>query len=427
MGWWSVRREMNKDNQKSKDQTEAILPARSDVLVVHGVRILVKIGIIAGLYLSKSPNFLLLSLYLLVTETLDQLSIYLSKKEPRFKKWIGVFYAFNSVAVISSIAYFANWSLNDFYLIYLVHVSSSTLGYGFKNGLLSYVLSVFSYSSLLYINNASLVTYIRLPLMSVLVLRLFMNQQWFEKIRDTLTYLLDIERSKQDFIGLASHNLRTPVSAIYGYIDLLQRGDVGQLSETQSQFLEKIKVNNQELEKITEQLLQISILEIGNEINVMKQPSQIETVIEDSTNRYLSRAQAKSLFLTFEKSPTPLPLISIDVEKIKSVLLNLIDNAIKYTEKGGVTISEALDKDAVVIKIKDTGVGIPPDDLPKVFNKFYRSGNILAYNQTGVGLGLYLGKKIIEIHKGTIDIESTVNQGTTFTITLPILKEDVLE
>ena len=396
-------------------------------MVVHIVRVLVKLGIVLTLVLSNSPNYLVLSIYLVVTEVLDQFSIYFSRLNPKFKRWIGYFYALNSVAVISAIAYFAQWTLNDFYLVYLVHISSSTLAYGFSNGLLSFILSVFTYSSLLFANNAPFYIYVRLPLMSILVLRLLMNQQWYEKIRDTLAYMMDVERSKQDFIGLASHNLRTPVAAIYGYIDLLLRGDVGQLTHEQTSFLEKIKGNNQELEKMTEQLLQISILEVNHEVNLMKQPTQIETIIEDAVVRYEPQAKSKSITLTFQKSTIPLPLTYIDVEKVKSVILNLIDNAIKYTEKGGVTVSANLVNDNIIVGIKDTGVGISPEDLPKVFNKFFRSGSILVYNQTGVGLGLYLGKKIIELHKGTVTVESVLNQGSTFTISLPVGKEDVLE
>lgn len=396
-------------------------------LVVHAVRVLVKLAIVVALFFSNSPHYLILIIYLVITEVLDQLSISVSKLNPKLKKWIGYFYVINSVAVISVIAYFAQWTLNDFYLVYLVHISSSTLAHGFRNGLLSSTLSILAYSILLYINNASIYTYVRLPFMSILVLRLLMNQQWYEKIRDTLAYLMDVERSKKDFIGLASHNLRTPVAAIYGYIDLLLRGDVGQLTTEQAAFLEKIKGNNQELEKMTEQLLQISILEINHEVNLMKQPVQIETMLEDAVKRYESQAKSKAITLTFQKTPIPLPLASIDADKIKSVLLNLIDNAIKYTEKGGVTITTNLVKDNIVVSVKDTGLGISAEDLPKVFNKFFRSGSILVYNQTGVGLGLYLGKKIIELHKGTITVESTPNVGTIFTISLPVGKEDVLE
>src|SRR3989338_690788 len=419
---------MAESNVSSKAEEVGVnVGEKRDRLVVHIVRVLVKLGIVLTLVLSNSPNYLVLSIYLVVTEVLDQFSIYFSRLNPKFKRWIGYFYALNSVAVISAIAYFAQWTLNDFYLVYLVHISSSTLAYGFSNGLLSFILSVFTYSSLLFANNAPFYIYVRLPLMSILVLRLLMNQKWYEKIRDTLAYMMDVERSKQDFIGLASHNLRTPVAAIYGYIDLLLRGDVGQLTHEQTSFLEKIKGNNQELEKMTEQLLQISILEVNHEVNLMKQPTQIETIIEDAVVRYEPQAKSKSITLTFQKSTIPLPLTYIDVEKVKSVILNLIDNAIKYTEKGGVTVSANLVNDNIIVGIKDTGVGISPEDLPKVFNKFFRSGSILVYNQTGVGLGLYLGKKIIELHKGTVTVESVLNQGSTFTISLPVGKEDVLE
>lgn len=417
---------MKQDNKDKIDQTSVNLQDKSEGYIIHAVRVATKLGVSLALFVSNNQFALILSGYLLFTEILDQISLIIIKEHPKYKKWAGVLYSFNSVAVISVIAYLANWTLNDFYLIYLIHISSSTLGYGFKNGIISFSLSVVSYSFLLYLSNAPLPLFIRLPIIGVLVLRLLMNQKWYEKIHQTLTDLMSVERSKQDFIGLASHNFRTPVAAIYGYIDLLLRGDAGPLNDEQTMFLERIKGNNQELEKITEQLLQISVLEVGKEINILKQPSQIETLISDVIEKYEPQAKSKGITLSFQKGVTPLPLISIDTEKIKSVLVNLVDNAVKYTEKGGVTVTAAQQDNVISISIKDTGIGISEEELSKVFGKFYRSGNILIYNQTGVGLGLFLGKKIIELHQGTVSIESTLGQGTTFMLTLPITKEEIL-
>lgn len=396
-------------------------------MIVHVIRILVKLGIAAVLLVSNNIYVFPLITWLFISEALDQLVLLFVRYKPQLKKAVEIFYILNSISVISGIAFFAGWSLNDFYLVYLIHISSSTLAYGVRIGLVSFTLSLISYSTLLFINNAPIEGYLRLPILSVIVLRLLMSQNRFEKASDTLTNILGIEKSKQDFIAIASHNLRTPVAAIYGYIDVLLRGDAGELNEKQTTFLQRIKSNNQELDKMTEQLLQISILEVGKEINLLKQPTQIEMVISDIVSNMLPVAQTKGLTLSFNKPEILLPLVSVDVEKIKGVILNLVDNAIKYTQKGGILVTSKQDGDFIHVSVKDSGVGIAQEELPKLFGKFYRSGNILVYNQVGVGLGLYLGKKIVGLLGGSITVESVLGQGSTFTLKLPIIKETSVE
>lgn len=407
---------------EAENKLSEIKESRQEI-IVHAVRIVVKISMIIILIWSQSPNAFSLSLYIVISEIIEQINLYIMKIKPGFKNIVKIFYVLNSVTVISIVAFFANWVLNDFYLIYLIHISSATVGYGYRMGLFSFTLSILCYSYLLFINNAPFETYIRLPLLSVLAFRLFVSQNRFEKTSNFLQNVLNVEKSKQDFIALASHNLRTPVAAIYGYIDLILRKSTGQLNDQQTLFINRIKSNNQELEKITESLLQISIFEIGKEINLFRQPSQTEVLIEDIVEQFSSVAKAKDLELVFNKQPGLVPLVDIDVEKIKSVLSNLIDNGLKYTEKGGVYISLAVEQKFIAVSVKDTGVGIPKEELSKVFNKFYRSGNILVYNQIGTGLGLYLGKQIIEKHGGKITVNSVVGQGTIFTIYLPIVED----
>lgn len=396
-------------------------------LIVHLMRVFIKVAIAAVLFLNHNPYALFLTIWLFISEMLDQSSLLVLKKRPHLKTVVGIFYVINSIVVISAVAYFAKWTLNDFYLVYLIHISSSTLAYGFRTGLFSFVLSMISYSALLVINNAALEIYIRLPLLSILVLRYAATQEKYESATGTLSNVLSIEKSKQDFIAIASHNLRTPVAAIYGYIEVLMRGATGPLNNDQKTYIQRIKGNNQELEKLTEQLLQISILQVGKEVNLLKQPSQIEVLIHDVVDKFMVDAHTKGLTLNFEKQSGFMPLVDIDVEKIKSVLINLIDNALKYTEKGGVTVTVRQEGDFVVVAVKDTGVGISEEELPKIFTKFYRSGNILVYNKIGIGLGLYLGKQIIELHGGKITIESSVGKGSSFSFTLPVIKQDILK
>lgn len=409
-----------------KDQTDQYQAVHSVGLeiIVHATRVLVKLGIIATLYFGDSLYALPLTIWIIFSEALDQFLLYLSKRKANFAKLTPVLYVLNSVATISSIAYFADWITNDFYLIYLVHISSATLGYGFKTGFLSFILSTYIYSIFLYLNQAPLELYLRLPLFSIFTLRLFTSQFMYEKVNRFLTNVLSIEKSKQDFIGIASHNLRTPVAAIYGYIELLLRGDAGALSEEQSAYIKKIKGNNRELETLTEKLLQISIIEVGKEVNLFKQPAQIEVIIEDVVDKFIPVAKHKRLVLKFDKKPGLLPLVDVDVEKITAVLSNLLDNALKYTEKGHVTLTANLKDDFVVVSVKDTGIGISEEELPKIFNKFYRSGNILVYNQVGTGLGLYLGQKIVALHKGTINVKSNLGKGSTFELSIPVIKDE---
>lgn len=407
---------------EAENKLSEIKESRQEI-IVHAVRIAVKTGMVMILIWSQSPHAFSLSLYIIISEIIEQINLYIMKIKPDFKNIVKIFYVLNSVTVISIVAFFANWVLNDFYLIYLIHISSATVGYGYRMGLFSFTLSILCYSYLLFIDNAAFETYIRLPLLSVLAFRLFVSQNRFEKTSNFLQNVLNVEKSKQDFIALASHNLRTPVAAIYGYIDLILRKSTGQLNDQQTLFMNRIKSNNQELEKITESLLQISIFEIGKEINLFRQPSQTEVLIEDIVEQFSSVAKSKDLELVFNKQPGLVPLVDIDVEKIKSVLSNLIDNGLKYTEKGGVYISLAVEQKFIAVSVKDTGVGIPKEELSKVFNKFYRSGNILVYNQIGTGLGLYLGKQIIEKHGGKITVNSVAGQGTIFTVYLPIIED----
>lgn len=393
-------------------------------LVVHAVRIAVKVGIIVALFIGDTSFKVPLSLYVLASEAFDQFLLLISKKFSVIKQVFPFTYSVNSVLLITIVAYFAKWSLNDFYLIYLVHISSQTVGFGVKPGLLSFILSIVSYGGLLLFIKADWSFFIRFPLISVLVLRLFISQYRYQKTTKFLENVLTVEKSKQDFIALASHNLRTPVSAIYGYLDLLFRGDAGKLSVEQSLFLQRIKGNNQELEKITEQLLQISILEVGNETHLLKQPSQIERVVQDVVDKLQPMAESKKIVIIFQKDSKLLPLVNIDVEKIRSVINNLIDNAIKYTEKGQIMVTSRQIDDFIEITVADTGIGIPKEDLPKLFNKFFRSGNVLVYNKIGIGLGLYISRQVVELHGGKVSVESEENVGTKFSFTLPIAKEE---
>ncbi len=159
-------------------------------LVVHVARIFIKLSIVIVLYIGQTTYFIPLAAYLIFSEVLDQISIYLLKKNPSLEKFVRIFYVVNSISVISVVAYFAHWVLNDFYLIYLVHISSALLAYGFRTGIISLIMSVIVYSMLLFTSSASVETYLRLPIISLIFIRLFIGQYKFEKTDQFLRQVL---------------------------------------------------------------------------------------------------------------------------------------------------------------------------------------------------------------------------------------------
>lgn len=416
-----------KNHSKSNTSEQIAKFERKEVeFVIHAIRVLLKLAIVVALILSKSQHLYLLIVLLLVSELVNQVIFYLSKKKPSLKGRLQYVYIASSITAIAAVAHFANWALNDFYLVFLVHIASSTYIFGFVAGIASSIVSAMAYGLLLFSSQAPIWLYLRLPLLAMIILRLLLDRRRYEKIHQFLIYVLDVEKAKQDFIAIASHNLRTPVAAIRGYLEILTRGDEGDLNKSQLSIANKILSNNQELSKLTEQLLQISILETGEEANLLLQPSQINVVVKDVVDKMMPAAKEKGLKLVF-KPKSFLPMVNIDVQKIQAVMSNLVDNAVKYTEKGGVTVKTEKKDDFVIISVVDTGVGIPEKELPKIFNKFYRAGNILIYNKTGVGLGLFLGQRIVDLHGGKITVSSQRGKGSTFNVFLPIIKGEVIK
>lgn len=418
---------VNKDTHTDRNTVDESLSALTqNNLIVHATRIVVKLFLIGLFYYTATPYALELSIYVIASEVLDQLALQISRRIPSVKSYSELLYVVNSVLLISISMYLTGWIFTDYYLVYLIHISSATLAYGVRIGTVSAILAMEAYAFLLYTSHSPDIYYLRLPLLGIIILRILFAQHRFEKVNNIVNNVMNIEKTKQDFIAIASHNLRTPVAAIYGYIEILLRGDIGSINEKQRTYIQRLKENNRRLDQLTEQLLQISILEVGTEVNIMKQTTQIEIILGDLVEEFTPLAEAKKLELRYQKPIRLLPVIEVDVEKVKSVLMNLMDNAIKYTEKGSVTVSVAQKENVIVISIADTGVGIWKEEIPKIFSKFYRSGNILVYNKIGIGLGLYLGKKIIEQHGGKIAVTSEVNQGTTFTVELPIVTEKII-
>lgn len=229
-----------------------------------------------------------------------------------------------------------------------------------------------------------------------------------------------LDAAKSEFISIASHQLRTPLTAIKGYISLVLEGSYGKVVPSVQDVLNKVYTVNNRMGQLVEDLLSISRIESGRvQYNFVE--TQIEPVVADIVDMFLLLAKNRGLSLKMKLPKKTLPKLKLDVNKIREVISNLIDNAIKYTKEGGVTVIVEGDEHAVTVKVQDTGIGVDPADSKRLFEKFTRSSETMKLDVSGTGLGLYVGKNFVEAHGGLLSVESEGHgKGATFVIRLPI-------
>ena len=226
-------------------------------------------------------------------------------------------------------------------------------------------------------------------------------------------------RAKSDFLANMSHELRTPLNGVIGYAEALGLGIFGQLTPKQVEYVNNIRNAGTLLLGIVNDLLDLSVVEAGHQV-LAEGDAEIGMLVQSVVALVRDRALSKQLALTVSL-PDPVPVVRCDELKIKQVLVNLVVNAIKFTNSGGsIDVVVALEADGgLSISIIDTGIGIAPHDLPKVMTPFGQVEPVHARKQGGVGLGLPLAKKLIELHGGTLSLESAAGIGTTARVTLP--------
>ncbi len=239
-----------------------------------------------------------------------------------------------------------------------------------------------------------------------------------EIIRD-VTHEIEIDKAKSEFVSLASHQLRTPLSSINWYAEMLLAGDAGVLNEEQRKYLDEIYLGNQRMVELVNSLLNVSRLELGIFI-IEPKPTDLvelaESVIKESTPQIQKRQQVLSRIY----SPD-LPKVNVDVKLMRMIFQNLISNSVKYTAQGG-SIALTINKDDknIIIKVADTGLGIPEDQKEKIFTKLFRADNARESDAEGTGLGLYIIKSILDQSGGKVWFESVENKGTTFYVAIPL-------
>lgn len=233
-------------------------------------------------------------------------------------------------------------------------------------------------------------------------------------IQEESKLIKQVDRLKQNFISLMSHDLKTPVARISGIADILKTQH--RLNHDQSMLVQKISDATKELNKFITSILDLTKIESRN-ITLNKESKDINKIIEASIDTLKFDANRKSIKI--EKDLSPLYPIELDSTLINRVISNLIENAIKYSGEGTSVFVKSWDDETwVYVEIKDNGKGIPEEDLKHIFEKFYRVKNDESHKVKGSGLGLYLVKYFVELHEGTIAAESVVGEGTTFLVKL---------
>jgi len=245
-----------------------------------------------------------------------------------------------------------------------------------------------------------------------------------EKIKDYQKELLkdikklkELEQIREDFSATLAHDLRVPILAEKNSLQFFLKGTFGEISEKQKEALENMLTSNKELLNLVNTLLDAYKYD-AVEVELNKEPTDIKVLIEESINE-ISPLALKNNHNLENKIKDEIPLLIIDKNEIKRVVLNLLNNAITYTNHGGIIcIENEINENEVIIKIKDNGKGISEADIGKIFDRYFSKAQ--KFRKVGTGLGLYLSKQIIEVHNGKIWAESKPEQGSTFFFSLPL-------
>ena len=232
--------------------------------------------------------------------------------------------------------------------------------------------------------------------------------------------LRELDKVKTEFISVAAHQFRTPLAAIKWTLSTVLEGDADNLTAEQKTLLMKGYESTDRVIRLINQMLVVTRIESGK-IQYEYAPIHIENLIDSVLLDFTGHAQEVEVEIIFHKPETQLPYIQADPEKIRSVVQNLVENALQYTRKGGqVELSARQEGESIMVFVKDNGIGIPKKQQSGIFNKFFRAENASKERTDGSGLGLFVIKKIVENHGGSVGFDSEENVGTTFYFSLPI-------
>ncbi len=241
----------------------------------------------------------------------------------------------------------------------------------------------------------------------------------FLKIIRDRTREIGLVKTKSDFVTVASHQLKTPITNIQWALETLSEDTT--LSDPNQEIVRNAVEAARLLAKIVEDLLSSARIEEGR-FGYHFERADLTAFLNQILNQALPQARRAGMRIYFKQPPGPLPMVAIDPQKLSLAVTNILENAIRYNVKNGeviIGIEQPHDKPFLQVSAKDTGIGIPAEEIPKLFSKFFRAENAVKFQTEGTGLGLYIAKNIIQAHGGRIWAESEVNRGSTFYFTLP--------
>lgn len=239
------------------------------------------------------------------------------------------------------------------------------------------------------------------------------------ELRLSNNQLQRLDKAKDEFVSMASHQLRTPLTSVKGYLSMVLEGDVGKITDKQKHLLNEAFVSSERMVRLIGDFLNVSRLQTGKFI-IEKRPVNLAKVVQQELDSLATNATSRNLRFVY-KSPRTFPILNLDEDKMRQVIMNFADNAIFYSkENSTITVSLKEEKGDALFTVKDTGIGVPRAEQSQLFNKFYRASNARKQRPDGTGVGLFLAKKIISDHGGEVVFQSVENKGSTFGFRLPI-------
>jgi signal transduction histidine kinase len=244
------------------------------------------------------------------------------------------------------------------------------------------------------------------------------RKQLEAELRTALEEARAANAAKSQFLAMMSHELRTPLQAVLGYSEFLLADPAGTFTAEQREDLTYIQQGGQRMLTLINQLLDLSRLEAGR-LDVAHKPVDLAPIVEQVRQDVAPQVNKQGLVLRIAL-PTNLPPVDGDAERLRQILLNLVGNAVKFTEHGSVTIGAVATEDEVSVTVTDTGIGIAPDSLPQLFEAFRQVDSRLVRRHGGAGLGLAIAQKLAELMGGQITVHSELGVGSTFTLSVPV-------
>lgn len=239
------------------------------------------------------------------------------------------------------------------------------------------------------------------------------------ELRSSNLMLRKLDKVKDEFVSIASHQLRTPLTSIKGYVSMVLDGDAGEISDSQRHLLEEAFVSSERMVHLINDFLNVSRLQTGKFI-IDKHPIDLSKIVEQEIDSLRPSALSRNMEFVYHV-PKNFPMLDIDEGKIRQVIMNFADNSLYYShEDTKIAINLSVEGNEVLFTVKDTGIGVPKSEQAQLFSKFYRASNAKKQRPDGTGVGLFLAKKVIDAHGGQVVFESTENKGSTFGFRLPI-------